>query len=205
MTTNYDNIIERLLDGHGNDVLPYYFYSYRGFTPVFANGSKQCVSPHDNQLEFPLIKLNGGLEIFKDGDGFSLDYRKEDYSKFKNCAPEVIFPCQEQGYDTEYFKAIFPKANRILQESKVLVVVGYRFPKEDGLIRFLLKQFAESLRDAKDKYIFYIDYDQDGRECELRERVLQVFPDMDRHLFVYTKGFASFAEEFNKLRSAYEI
>ncbi len=205
LTTNYDNIIERIIDYHISDILPYYYYSYRGFTPNYANGSKQCVCPHDNQLVFPLLKLNGGIEIFKDADTFSLDYRNEELSKFKNCAPEVIFPCQEQGYDTDYFKTIFPKANRILQETNVLVVIGYAFPKEDGLIRFLLKQFAESLRDAEDKIIFYIDYDRYGRENELKDRVLQIFPELKNRLFVYTKGFASFAKSFNKLKAAYEI
>ena len=205
LTTNYDNIIERIIDYHISDILPYYYYSYRGFTPNYANGSKQCVCPHDNQLVFPLLKLNGGIEIFKDADTFSLDYRNEELSKFKNCAPEVIFPCQEQGYDTDYFKTIFPKANRILQETNVLVVIGYAFPKEDGLIRFLLKQFAESLRDAEDKTIFYIDYDRYGRENELKDRVLQIFPELKNRLFVYTKGFASFAKSFNKLKAAYEI
>ena len=205
LTTNYDNIIERILDGRSQDTLPYYYYSYRGFTPRRANGSQDCVSPHDNQLEFPLIKLNGGLEIFRDGCSFSIDYRNDKLPDFPNSAPEVIFPCQEQGYDTEYFRTIFPKANRILQESNVLVIVGYGFPPEDGLIRFLLKQFAESERDAADKYIFYIDYDRYGRENELRDRVLQIFPDFKNHLFVYTKGFASFAKEFNKLKAAYEI
>lgn len=205
LTTNYDNIIERIIDYHINDVLPYYYYSYRGFTPNCANGSKQYVSPHDNQLDFPLIKLNGGLEIFRDGDSFSLDYRNEKSSLFPNYAPEVIFPCQEQGYDTEYFRTIFPKANRILQESNVLIIVGYGFPHEDGLIKFLLKQFAESERDAVEKYIFYIDYDRYGRENELRNKVLQIFPNFEKRLFVYTKGFASFAKEFNKLKAAYEI
>lgn len=198
LTTNYDNILERILDWRSSDIFPYYYRSYRGFTPKYANGSQKCVSPHDNQLEFPLIKLNGGLEIFKDGDSFSLDYRNDKLPNFPNCAPEVIIPCQEQGYNTEYFKTIFPKANRILQESKVLVVVGYGFPPEDGLIRFLLKQFAESRRDAVEKYIFYIDYDSNGREIELKKRVLEIFPDVKK-LFVYTKGFASFAKEFNKL------
>ena len=86
-----------------------------------------------------------------------------------------------------------------------MVVVGYAFPKEDGLIRFLLKQFAESLRDSKDKIIFYIDYDRYGRENELKDRALQIFPEFKSRLFVYTKGFTSFAKSFNKLKASYEI
>lgn len=86
-----------------------------------------------------------------------------------------------------------------------MIIVGYGFPHEDGLIKFLLKQFAESERDAVEKYIFYIDYDRYGRENELRNKVLQIFPNFEKRLFVYTKGFASFAKEFNKLKAAYEI
>lgn len=205
LTTNYDYIIENIIDNFIRDVLPYYYYSYRGFTPNIANGSMQCVCPHDNQNDYPLIKLNGGFEIFKDGNSFSLDYRDESSLMFKKQPPEIILPCQEQVYDTDYFKEIFPKANRILQETDVLFISGYSFPKEDGLIRFLLKQFAESMRDGQNKAVFYVDYDRHGIENNLRERIQEIFPNFKRNrIFCYTKGFASFAKEFNKLKAAYE-
>lgn len=199
LTTNYDFIIENIIDANVHDDLPYYYYSYRGFTPHIANGTKQCICPHENQDDYPLIKLNGGFEIFKDGESFSLDYRDAKNSAFKDCVPEIILPCQEQTYDTEYFKIIFPKANRILQESDVLFISGYSFPKEDGLIRFLLKQYAESTRDVRNKYIFYVDFDSNDDEKKLRERILDIFPDFRNRLFTYTKGFDSFAKEYNAL------
>ena len=40
----------------------------------------------------------------------------------------------------------------------MLVIVGYSLSEEDALLRFLVRQFAEDLRDASGKYIFYIDY-----------------------------------------------
>lgn len=204
LTTNYDFVIEYILDACHCDELPYYFYSYRGFTPELVNGKTQCIVPHTNQNEHPVIKLNGGLEIYKEGTNYSLEYRKID-APYGFSSPEIILPCQEQSYDSDYFKMIFPKANRILQESKILFVSGYSFPKEDGLIKFLLKQFAESTRDVKDKMIFYVDYDKNGIEHHLLNRISTVFPEFKDNIFVYTKGFSSFASEFNKLKSKFEI
>lgn len=68
-----------------------------------------------------------------------------------------MLPSNEQDYTQKYFKALFPKAIRLLQESKILVVVGYSLPEEDALIRFLIRQFAEDRADGDQKVIFYID------------------------------------------------
>ena len=200
LTTNYDFIVEKILDNCLHDILPYYSYSYRGFKPFEVNGGKNWIIPQENQNTYPLIKLNGGMEIFKDKEIYRIDYRK----KKENPLPEIILPCQNQLYDSEYFQTIFPKAARILQETKVLVIIGYSFSKEDSLLRFLLNQFADSRRDAVDKYIFYIDYDRYGRESELRERALEVFPYFRENLSVYTKGFRNFVKEFNRIKSRFD-
>jgi hypothetical protein len=87
-----------------------------------------------------------------------------------------MLPSNEQDYTQEYFKALFPKSIRLLQESKVLVVVGYSLPEEDALIRFLIKQFAEDRTDGDNKEIFYIDL---SKESEQLEKVAGVFPHCD--------------------------
>lgn len=104
-------------------------------------------------------------------------------------------PSKEQNYANLYFSSIFPKAVRLLQESDVLVIVGYSLSEEDALLRFLIRQFAEDLRDAHGKSIFYVDYtDADVLEepppgllplhepdgCEQRLHLLRRLRRMDR-------------------------
>lgn len=203
LTTNYDFVIENILDYLYSGDLPYYSYLYRGFAPSLVNGTSEYILPQDNEFTFPLIKLNGGLEIYWKDGLYSLEYRKPDYSQKK--IPELVLPCQNQIYDSEYFKMIFPKAARILQESSVLFVVGYSFPKEDFLLRILLKQFADSPRDTRYKKIFYVDFAEQEGEFNLRKKIQDVFPDFDNNIFVYTSGFKKYAKEFIKLKSRYEI
>ncbi len=99
-------------------------------------------------------------------------------------------PSKEQNYTNRYFSAIFPKAVRLLQESRVLVIVGYSLSEEDALLRFLIRQFAEDLRDVRGKYIFYIDY---TNQDVLNERLQGCFRYMNRmdvsNIFTYSGGF----------------
>jgi len=203
LTTNYDFVIENILDQLLSGDLPYYSYLYRGFTPSLVNGTNEYILPQENELTYPLIKLNGGLEIYWNDGLYSLEYRKPNYSQ--KTIPELVLPCQNQIYDSEYFKMIFPKAVRILQESNILFVVGYSFPKEDFLLRILLKQFADSPRDSRYKKIFYVDFAERKGELYLKNKIRDVFPDFDNNIFVYTSGFKKYAKEFIKLKSRYEI
>ena len=63
-------------------------------------------------------------------------------------------PSKEQNYIDPYLSSSFPKAVRLLHESDVLVIVGYSLSEEDALLRFLIRQFAEDLRDVHGKSIF---------------------------------------------------
>ena len=133
-------------------------YAYRGFTPKTTNKVKTPITVHRHYLVQNLIKLNGGFEIFGlDEKGFSVDYTKKSNSDYVGKAPTLILPNREQDYTGKYFQTIFPKAVRTLQETKILVIVGYSIPEEDALIRLLLRQFAEENVDGTEKVIFFID------------------------------------------------
>src|SRR5262245_48925023 len=110
--------------------------------------------------------------------------------------PVLMLPSREQDYTDPYFRAIFPKAVRLMRESTILVIVGYSLPEEDALIRFILRQFAEEQEDALGKYIFYIDYMDDDTK---RSRLEKVFPWIRPNAFpciaLYQGGFEKFAEE----------
>ena len=83
----------------------------------------------------------------------------EGKKKFITRPPVLMLPSREQDYSDSYFRAVFPKAVRLLRETRVLVLVGYSFPKDDALIGFILRQFAEEPEDGRGKWIFYIDPD----------------------------------------------
>jgi hypothetical protein len=107
-----------------------------------------------------------------------------------------MMPSKEQNYLNPYFSSIFPKAVRLLQESDVLVIVGYSLSEEDALLRFLIRQFAEDLRDVHGKSIFYIDY---TKEDVLEERLQGCFRYMNRmdvnNIFTYSGGFVEWIDK----------
>jgi hypothetical protein len=107
-----------------------------------------------------------------------------------------MMPSKEQNYTSPYFSAVFPKAVRLLQESRVLVIVGYSLSEEDALLRFLIRQFAEDLRDVHGKYIFYIDY---TNQDTLNERLQGCFRYMNRmdagNIFTASGGFVEWIKQ----------
>jgi hypothetical protein len=84
-----------------------------------------------------------------------------------------MLPSREQDYQTHYFSEILQKSIRILQESKVLVIIGYSIPEEDSIVRFILKQFAEDTSDLVNKHLFYID--KMTKKDQL-EKITNLFP-----------------------------
>lgn len=157
ITTNYDYLIEAILDNIFAPDDSIFLYSYRGVTPREICGKENIKIFHGHWLVTNLFKINGGFEIIKTNNGYELDYRQRTHDDIKNNPPILMLPSREQDYMEDYFRAIFPKAVRLLQESKVLVIVGYSLPEEDALIRYLLRHFAENPRDVEDKFIFYVD------------------------------------------------
>src|SRR5699024_8762278 len=144
ITTNYDFLIESILDETLGADDTHLAYAYRGFTPKTTNKDKTPKTVHDHRLVKNLIKLNGGFEIFgADDNGFNVDYTKKTTTELNRNAKILILTNKEQDYTGKYFQTIFPKAVRTLQETKILVIVGYSIPEEDALIRLLLRQFAE--------------------------------------------------------------
>ena len=158
ITTNYDFLLESILDTILGEDDSQLLYTYRGFTPKTINNLPRLTTFNDHWLVQTLIKINGGFDIFKNNDNsFNLNYIENSGKEDTSVAPLLILPNREQDYTGSYFQTIFPKAVRTLQESQILVVVGYSVPDEDALIRLLLRQFAEENVDGLNKIIFYID------------------------------------------------
>jgi hypothetical protein len=196
ITTNYDFVIESILDG----ILPpddsFFIYTYRGFTPDRFANIPNLVPVHDNWLVQHLIKLNGGFEIIRRGhDRYELNYSRRSRGEVEDRPPILMLPSREQDYTDPYFRTIFSKSVRLLQETDILVIVGYSLPSDDALIRFIMRQFAEHIEDAASKHIFYIDFLEEPIK---RERLNEVFPYMEHNfpaLHLYQGSFTEFIKE----------
>ena len=189
LTTNYDFVIETVLDTVLGEDDSHFNYTYRGFTPTRVVGKPWAQFTHHHRLVQNLLKLNGGFEIRTEGAGYFLDYTSPTNSSLDDA--QLILPSRSQEYASSYFANLFSKASRILRETAVLVVVGYSFPEEDALFRFLLRQFSESVEDAIRKWIFYVDV------APQKDRLEQVFPFCVRNsasrLSIFHGTFADFA------------
>ena len=171
--------------------------TYRGVTPTHICGRPNKNVIHDYWAIDTLIKINGGFEIIQNNDGtYHLDYRRRSFDEVKTTPPELMMPSKEQNYTNHYFSSILPKAVRLLQESQVLVVVGYSLSEEDALLRFLIRQFAEDLRDINQKYIFYIDYLGENVMTEKLQGCFRYINYMDvDNIFAYSGGFVDWIQE----------
>lgn len=174
ITTNYDFVIETILDNCSGPDDTYSLYSYRGVTPIKYSGRQPYNSVHSHWLVHNLLKINGGFEIFKHGAGFEFDYtNKRTDQELQDNPPQLMLASREQDYTQQYFHALFPKVVRLLQETRILVLVGYSIPEEDALLRLIIKQFAEDRADGDRKVIFYIDLSD---EIAQEGRVIEIFP-----------------------------
>jgi hypothetical protein len=198
ITTNYDYVIETILD----NVIPddedsVFHYTYRGITPTKVGSQRYPQALYGHWLVDHLLKLNGGFEILAEGSGYVLDYSNRSPEALAERPPVLILPSREQQYTDPYFRAIFPKAVRLMRESTVLVLVGYRLPEGDALIRFIIRQFAEEREDGFGKHIFYID---PGLTNEKKsQKLTEIFPWIEEgdnlSISPYEGGFAEFAKE----------
>lgn len=196
ITTNYDNIPEAILDYDCGPDDSFLLYTYRGITPSIVCGTGNPEAVHDNWLVNCLFKVNGGFEVYQHNNYFELDYTKRSKASIRLNPPQLMLPSNEQDYTQTYFKALFPKTIRLLQESKILVIVGYSLPEEDVLIRFIAKQFAEDRADGDNKFIFYVDLSD---EKEQERKILSIFPHAEygRGLsyFTYSGNFSKWAKK----------
>ncbi|MDV7210971.1 SIR2 family protein [Azotobacter beijerinckii] len=200
LTTNYDFVIEAILD---NVLAPddsYRLYTYRGLTPVKYCGRAPDTTVFDNWLVGNLLKINGGFEVFKSGCGFEFDYRKpKDDAALRANPPQLMLASREQDYTQAYFRALFPKVIRLLQETTVLVVVGYSLPDEDALLRLIIRQFAEDRVDGSRKRLFYIDLSSTAAQ---EQKVNGVFPHVGElyglKVLPYAGSFSSWCDEVVK-------
>ncbi|GLU34096.1 SIR2 family protein [Trinickia caryophylli] len=174
LTTNYDYLVEALvaradLCNASTQARRY----YRGFTPAALSGSGDVQRAMPIASTGHLLKINGGFEIFRTREHFELDYRERDEARLRANPPQIMLPSRAQDYEQAYFQALFPKAVRLLQESRVAVLIGYGFPEEDALLRLLLRQFAEAPRDGRRRALYYIDLETEKTQLA---RVTRVFP-----------------------------
>ena len=129
-----------------------------GSRPLSVANEQNIRPIHDHELTWHLLKINGGFEILQSRENYLLDYSyRKPNDIFKDPPPVLMLPSREQNYDDPYFRTIFPKAVRLLRETKILILVGYSLPEDDALIRFILRQFAEAPEDGRGKHIFYIE------------------------------------------------
>ncbi len=201
VTTNYDYVIETILDNINGPDDSLFLYTYRGFTPAEVVNQPNIVPVHQHWLVWHLLKINGGFEILRRGDGYVLNYDRRDAGSIMRDPPVLMLPSREQDYSDPYFRMIFPKAVRLLRETTVLVLVGYSLPKEDALIRFILRQFAEEPEDGRRKIIFYIGPDPPA--AQKLALLGQVFPSMEEtgvpRVVTYDGVFDAFATECLRL------
>lgn len=196
ITTNYDFVVETILD---NIIAPddsLFLYTYRGFTPKQIINESNMAPVHEHWLVQHLLKINGGFEILRRGEDYVLNYSMRSPKEVESEPPILMLASREQDYSDPYFKTVFPKVVRLMRDTKVLVIVGYSLPQDDALIRFFLRQFAEEPEDGRGKFIFYIG---PGTDQEKRTVLEEVFPSMKMakapHLITYNDGFDAFAAE----------
>jgi hypothetical protein len=190
ISTNYDFVIETILNSvlAPDDFL--FLYAYRGFTPTRIAGINAVPVAHDHWLALNLLKVNGGLEIRRDGAArFLLDYSPPPKGG-DHVRPKLILPSREQDYLDPYCVEIFRKAVRLLRETTALVVVGYSLPEEDALLRFLLRQFSESMEDGVGKSVFYVSPQP---ATDRLQKVLGGRTSEYPHLYAFEGSFGDFA------------
>ena len=196
ITTNYDFVIEAILDHVLAPDDSVFLYTYRGFTPKLIAQNENPEPLHDHWLVWNVLKINGGFEILEEGGGYVLDYGCRRTADVAKRPPVLMLPSREQNYEHPYFQQVFPKAVRLLRETTVLLLVGYSFPKDDALIRFILRQFSEEFEDGRTKCLFVID---PSAEDLVRKAIPSVFPTLVPGLLnrvvPYVGTFGNFAAQ----------
>lgn len=196
ITTNYDYVIETILDNIIGLDDSLFLYTYRGFTPQEIANQANVSPMHEHWLVQHLLKINGGFEILRRGNGYALDYSRRSSAEIMRDPPVLMLASREQDYTDPYFRTIFPKAVRLLRDTMVLVLVGYSLPEDDALIRFIVRQFAEEAEDGRRKVVFYIG---PGTDQQKKDTLFKVFPSMESigvpRLVTYNGGFDAFAAE----------
>lgn len=185
ITTNYDIVIDKILHEITAEQC-----LLRGHI-VKMNGSIKC--PNPNALS--LFKINGGFEVVEYKDNFKIDY---DSVSNNLISPNIILPSNEQIYDDKYFKTVFVKSSNFLRNAEVMLFIGYSFPKEDHIIRFLLKSFIDS--DDADKETIIIGRNKKSAE-NMHSSACDVFKELNDKsgLFYFGGAFEELCSQSKKL------
>jgi hypothetical protein len=219
VTTNYDCFIESIMAELNNNKEEFEKKTYRGISPLKISNnqlSKQEIVV--DEVMDTIIKINGGFEIQNiDETSYRIEYSSQKIDDLKQNPPVLIMPSNEQDYTDHYFSSVFPKAVRLLQDSEAIVIVGYSFPKEDTLVRFIIRQFAESSYDLREKTIFYIGSplrgaDKGKKENDMKDQLKSCFSNriykklQDNERIHLGFGFVEWVKEVaNKLNEKEEM
>lgn len=196
LTTNYDFVIENILEQVLAPSGSFFPNAYRGFTPSRVVGRPPSKPVPEHWVARNLLKLNGGFEIVQDRENYELDYHRRDLATLLAAPPIIMLPSREQDYSDAYFRSLFPKAVRLMRESRVIVLVGYSMSEDDALIRFILRQFAEDVEDAFGKHVFYVDTSDEARQQHALREIFPYAIDYGVPTFhFYSGSFATFAAE----------
>lgn len=200
ISTNYDNVIETILDNIVGEDDSAFVYWYRGVSPVEIEGMPPARIMHDHWLVRQLIKINGGFEILRQGDGFVFNYNNRTATEIATNPPVVMLPSREQDYRDRYFRAVFPKAVRLLRETSVLVIVGYSLPDDDALMRFIIRQFAEEPEDGREKILFYVDPSDDASKLTKLDAVFPMRDGRNPILVPFNGTFNEFVRQYLRVQ-----
>jgi hypothetical protein len=170
--------------------------------PAEIEGLPPAKVMHDHWLVRQLIKINGGFEILRSGDGFEFNYENRKPDEIAARPPVVMLPSREQDYRDPYFQAVFPKAVRLLRETTVLVIVGYSLPEDDALMRFIIRQFAEEPEDGRNKVIFYVDPTPEDAKLGKLETVFPHRRGRNPAVVPFNGTFNEFVHQYLQVREA---
>ncbi|TGK67263.1 hypothetical protein EHQ27_16065, partial [Leptospira wolffii] len=118
ITTNYDSIVEKILDRVFPDH-PIFNILYRGITPLYVNQTRAYSRLLPSKYLINLFKINGGFEIYRQTDQYVINYDKS-FSQLEQDAPIIMLPSKEQDYVDDYFQQIFQKTVQVLRTTNIL-------------------------------------------------------------------------------------
>ncbi|EKO79848.1 MULTISPECIES: hypothetical protein [unclassified Leptospira] len=109
ITTNYDSVIEYIID----QIYPHPIYNllYRGISPIHINKKYKFSRIIASQYLINLFKINGGFEIYQESENYVLDYSRNADLQLKN-TPLIMLPSKEQDYTDDYFKGTSIKSEK---------------------------------------------------------------------------------------------
>jgi hypothetical protein len=169
VTTNYDNIIEVFSQGTSNQYFKK-FLKYRGFSedtlPEFIL--------HKNPNYVPsFLKLHGSLDWWIDETKTEITLSESNESYGKHLGERLmIYPIHEKYISEFPFYYTYNAFRKMLQDERIIVVIGYSFRDESINNAFRSKYLMEK-ENKKENFSMLIC----TTSKEVKERVTKIFED----------------------------